>query len=105
MILTITLHLFNGGDRDSIIWSFPSSTLLRHPMDVWFFIAALRYVRSRRKLWAVLAGVAVGLAIFFETDTGLYLTVTFGAFWGLKFPERRDLLGGSPVARRRGFAR
>ena len=49
-------------------------------MDIWFFIAALQYGRSRRMGWAVLAGAAVGLAVFFETDTGVYLSLTFAGF-------------------------
>ncbi len=58
-------------------WQCPSSTPLRHPLDVWFFLALLAFLRDGRHRWILLAGAALGLAIACETDTGLYLVPIF----------------------------
>jgi len=62
-------------------------------MDVWFFFALLRHQRSGRIFWAVLAGIAGALGVFFETETGVYLLVTFLIYSvlqaGLAAGERR----------------
>ena len=50
---------------------------LRHPSDIWFFLALAMHLRSGKLAWAALAGLAAGLGIFFETETGGYLLVTF----------------------------
>jgi hypothetical protein len=50
---------------------------MRHPMDVWFFLALALHQRSERTFWAALAGLAAALGVFFETETGIYLLVTF----------------------------
>jgi hypothetical protein len=60
-----------------VIWQYPSSTMMRHPMDVWFFLALVLHQRSGKMFWAVLAGFAAALGLFLETETGVYLLVTF----------------------------
>jgi hypothetical protein len=71
--LAILFSLFAGFSAAFVAWRFPSETVLRWAFDVWFFIAALVYLRSRRGRWLLVAGGLVGLAVFFQTDTGLYL--------------------------------
>lgn len=63
------------------IWRFPSATVLRWAFDVWFFLACLLYLRTRKELWLVAGGVVVGLALMFQTDTGLYLGLAAGFLW------------------------
>jgi hypothetical protein len=96
VILAIYWQVFNGVGFGGVVWMFPSSTLMRHPMDVWFFLALVMHQRSGRNLWAVLAGLAAALGIFFETETGVYLLVTFLVYSVLQAglaPSERRLSG------------
>jgi hypothetical protein len=68
-------------------------------MDVWFFIALVFHLRSGRAIWAGVAGALVGLAILFETDTGIYLTIVFVAYWVYSFDITQP--PQTPVAARR----
>lgn len=77
VILALLLGLFIGNAPGEVKWGYPSSTILRSPLDIWFFIATLSHLQSKRPIWALIAAVVVGLAILFQTDTGLYLGVTF----------------------------
>src|SRR5262249_41204014 len=53
----------------------PSSTVLRYLFDVWFFISLWLHLRSRRAIWAVCCGIAVGLSLSWVLDTGIYLLI------------------------------
>jgi hypothetical protein len=76
--LAFGLHVFFGGGP--ILLNYPSSTILRYSMDIACFAALLGYNRSRRNLFAILAGIAAGLAVLFGTDTGIYLTAAVGCY-------------------------
>jgi len=82
-ILAVTLQIFSGLGDDSIIWNFPSSTMLRHPMDVWFFLVLLGHYRFGGKKWFVSAGAICGLAVLFELDTGIELLIVLCFYWML----------------------
>ena len=79
--LAILLQLFGSYPAAANVWRFPSATVLRWMFDVWVFLAFLAYLRSRRAAWLTVAGVLVGLALLFQTDTGLYLGLAAGFFW------------------------
>jgi hypothetical protein len=74
-ILAIGMQLFRGLPDDGVIWIWPSSTFMRAPLDIWFFLCLLMHLRTARAIWVVLASALGGLAIAFEIDTGIYLTV------------------------------
>ena len=96
VLLAIYWQIFSGVTPSDAIWQYPSSTLMRHPMDVWFFFALVMHQRSERTGWAMLAGVAAALGIFFETETGAYLLVTFLVYSVLQAglaPGGRRLVG------------
>jgi hypothetical protein len=76
----VALQFFLGG-RDVVIWRFPSLTVMRWAFDVWCFLALVLYWKSKNRVWAVAGGAAVGLAVVFSTDTGLYLTAACGFYW------------------------
>lgn len=57
------------------VWQWPSSSPLRSPVDVWFFLAAFGYLVRRNGLWAGLMGGAAALGLVLETDTGVGLCV------------------------------
>ena len=85
VLLALYWQIFTGIGKVEMIWMYPSSTMMRHPMDVFFFLALMLNQRAGKKSWVVLAGIACGLGIFFETETGVYLLVTFAVFWTLLF--------------------
>lgn len=71
-----------------VLWRFPSLTVLRWAFDVWCFAALVLHWRTRRSAWAAAAGAAIGLAILFATDTGIYLAFAVALY----------LLGTLPLA-------
>ena len=75
--LGILFSLFAGYSAAFVIWRFPAATVLRWAFDVWFFMAALLYLRTRQPRWLLAAGGLVGVAVFFQTDTGAYLAAAF----------------------------
>jgi hypothetical protein len=100
-LLALYWQLFNGLPPGGVSWQYPSSTMMRHPLDIAFFLALVLHQRSGSMRWTVAAGVAAALGVFFETETGVYLVVTYGLYWvlqlGLAPGESR------PVGRRRGL--
>jgi len=83
VFLAMGLQLFHGLPPNEVAWCWPSATFLRYPMDVWFLLALALHLRTRRACWALAAGACVGLALLFETDTGLYLAVAWMGAWVL----------------------
>ena len=76
-------------------WQCPSSTSMRHSLDVWYFLALLAYLRTQRVRWAAVAGALLGLGIVMETDTGFYLLATFiGCFILQVWSWARETSGG-----------
>jgi hypothetical protein len=84
VVLAIYWQIFSGASIGEIIWQYPSSTMMRHPLDVWFFLALVMHQRSGRMFWTAVAGVAGGLGVFFETETGVYLLITFVIYSALR---------------------
>lgn len=80
-LLAILLQLFGSFSDAFVMWRFPSATVLRWMWDIWFFLACLLYLRTRRHVWLVAGGAILGLAILFQTDTGLYLSLAAAFFW------------------------
>ena len=79
-MLTVSWQLFSGLPHGFVIWLWPSSTMLRSPLDVWFFLALVLYERKPSLAKLTTIGAIVGAAIFCELDTGLYLLVTAGIY-------------------------
>lgn len=79
--LAVLAQLFAGYTTELVLWRFPSATVLRWAFDVWFFLACLLYLRTRRPVWLVLGGVLVGLALLCVTDSGSYLALSAVFFW------------------------
>ncbi len=90
--LALRLHLFSGLALTSPLWRFPSVTIMRRPLDVWFFVALLMYVRTRRPPWLIGAAGLTGAAFIFETDTGLYLGGALGLYWLAQLVMSRNLV-------------
>lgn len=80
VLLILNFQLFSGIDLGDIMWRYPSSTILRSPLDVWFFISTLAYLKSNRRRWLFVSSSLAGTAILFGTDTGVYLCVTLFLF-------------------------
>jgi hypothetical protein len=71
VLLTLLVQLFSGTDVP--MWVFPSSTVLRSPVDVPLFFACLGFARRGNARLGTLVGVLAGAALLFNTETGLYL--------------------------------
>lgn len=100
MMLAILWQLFNGVGPGTIQWSAPSSTLLRHPADIWFFLCLLLAARSTGPARAIAcAGFFAGVGVLFEIDTGILLVGTFAGYavtraW-IQRPGTREILRAS----------
>ena len=107
VFLAVGLQLFHGLPPNEVTWCWPSGTLLRSPMDVWFLLALALQLRTRRACWALAAGAGVGLALLFETDTGIYLAAAWMGAGVLSRRCARHLSGGprsAPVVASVGVA-
>jgi hypothetical protein len=80
-VVGVTMSLFWGLDRGTIIWCWPSSTPLRAPLDILLLLCAATYLHRRTLGWAITSGLMLGLSAIFETDTGIFLSVSFITFW------------------------
>lgn len=81
--LVLVLHFFaSSAGSFWPYWGFPSLGVLRWVFDIWLFMALLQFQRTGRRAWAVVAGAVLGLAVVFQTDTGLLLGIGWVFFWG-----------------------
>lgn len=103
-ILAVFLTVFNGTEPNWPIWRFPSSTPMRSPIDILVFIALATHLKSGNRAAVTVAGGLVGLAIFFETDTGLYLAAGFGLYCLLGWRSRVHRISLPQVAVSAGAA-
>jgi hypothetical protein len=76
LVAVIYFQLFQFVVPGATIWLRPNTTLLRNPLDIWFFISLVLHLRSSRASWLMLASILAGLSIVFETDTGIFLVAT-----------------------------
>jgi hypothetical protein len=93
-VLAFAIQLYRGLPNGAMIWTTPSSTMMRSPLDVWFFLAMLMHLRTCRVVWAALASALAGFAILFEIDSGIYLTVALLIYATLKAGSRFNGIGG-----------
>ncbi|NNL65285.1 MAG: hypothetical protein HKP30_03480 [Myxococcales bacterium] len=87
VLLALVLSLFApmlATIQIATLWTWPSLTVLRAPMEVWFFVALLAHTRRPTRATAAAAGLLAGLALFFETDTGIFLCATGLAYAALR---------------------
>jgi hypothetical protein len=62
------------------IWQWPSLSVLRSPVDVWIFLVLFLHARRPTPTRAVAAGALAGLALWLETDTGIFLVGTLAVY-------------------------
>ncbi len=72
-IVALSFQAFTGVSPTATIWLTPSCTVLRAPMVIWAFYALWKHATTGKLSWMIGAGVAAGLEILFELDTGIYL--------------------------------
>jgi hypothetical protein len=51
--LAIDWQLFSGVSHHNLIWLTPSSTMMRHPLDVWFFLALVLHQQTGHRAWVL----------------------------------------------------
>ncbi len=82
VVLVLVFHFFASSAAPFWpYWGFPSLGILRWSFDVWVFVSLIFFQRTGRMRWAVTAGAILGLAILFEIDTGLELSLFAAFFW------------------------
>jgi hypothetical protein len=86
--LAILVQNFNGVAPGDLLLIHPSSTVLRSALDVWMLLLLVLYTRLPHRAFLVAAAIVAGLALYLETDTGLYLVATFAAFLSLRVFSR-----------------
>jgi len=69
----------------STIWQWPSLSVMRAPMDVWFFLCLFLHARNPTFARAVAAGAVAGAGLLLETDTGVFLVGTFLVYGVCRF--------------------
>lgn len=100
VLIALSLQLFHGVSSQHALWQYPSSTVMRSPCDIWFLFALLRHCQTKSRYWLYFAAIATGLAVFFETDTGVYLLLSFGAYLAIsKFSDGKTEVGSAPLIR------
>lgn len=75
-LLAFRVHMFHYG-VSPLIWIYPSATSIRFFFDIVFFMALLKHLRTSKTGYLLLAGVWAGMAIFWMTSTGVFMTATF----------------------------
>lgn len=90
LLLALQLQQFSGLglDTGTVLLRFPSSTILRWPLDAALFTMLVLHSRSSRWLYLALGGLLTGVAAFWETDTGLYLYLGYLAYCAFLFIQR-----------------
>src|SRR3989344_4908702 len=79
--IILVAHLFTKNLTVPFFWETPSSTLLRSPLDIWFFITLFFAITAKNRLWHYALGAICGLALLFGFDTGMYLVVTMTIYY------------------------
>jgi len=77
LLLILKFQMFNNSSADPITWRYPSTTVVRYFFDIPFFILILLHLRKLSTAYLILAGVLCGVAVFYLTDSGVYLTMTY----------------------------
>ena len=94
MMLIIKFQVFHYGVSNPYIWKHPSNLPIRFLLDLPCLLFILLHLRTSQKRYLLLSGFTVGLALFYMTDSGIYLFVTFFVYLIslLILPQHRDLL-------------
>jgi hypothetical protein len=80
LAFAVLLQQFSGLNPPEVLWQYPSSTILRSPLDVWVFLLLTGHVYRRSWWYVIFAGLIVSVAILWESDTGIYLAGGYAAY-------------------------
>ncbi len=97
VVAGIALQMFHPGVYP-LVFTYPSTTVMRHPLDIVFFAGLLIYVRTDRWMWLVMSAVACGVSIFYLDSTGLSMLVAFAACLGVLGLRQPSLPPGLKLA-------
>src|SRR5208337_2135395 len=84
VVMAIHVQFFHGIFPGYTILNYPSSSILRYSMDIWFFWWLLLHLRSGRLIWISALGATAGLAFLLGIDTGIYLNAVLLWYLGLR---------------------
>jgi hypothetical protein len=78
--VALLFQYFHGVGARPTIWTYPSASILRYAMDVWFFLALVVHCRTGNRLSLLGAGAMVGVSLLLVLDSGIYLLAAFVAY-------------------------
>ena len=79
IVLGLTWQMFHSG-LESVIWRFPSATVIRYFFDVFIFVLILAHIRRGKLIFLYFAASLAGVSLAHVTDTGIYVTLTLWAY-------------------------
>lgn len=100
LLLALLLQMFCG--TEGPLWMYPSSTILRNPLDVPLFWLCLLHTRSGNSRYGIGIGCVGGLAVLFATDTGVYTVAALLFYCALCTgyrPHGRNLFNAAFIAK------
>src|SRR3989338_7515308 len=80
IILIIKFQMFHYGVSNPYIWKHPNNLPIRFLFDLPVLLFILLHLRTSQKKFLLLGAVTAGLALFYTTDTGVYLLATFFSY-------------------------
>ncbi len=80
ILLALKMQMFLYDASDFFVWKHPSGSVVRYFFDVGFFIFLWLFLRFDKKIFLTMAAFWVGLAVFYITDSGVYLFITWLSF-------------------------
>lgn len=80
-LIAIKWQMFHPGNYP-FIFTYPYSTVCRYFFDIIFLFLVLAHIRRGNLYFLTAAGAVCGLALFFVSDTGVYLTVAYAFYLG-----------------------
>lgn len=81
VLLAIKWQMFHQGNYP-FVFNYPYSTVVRFWFDVIVFSLLLAHIRRGHFYFLVSAAAVCGLAIFYVTDTGVYLLLAYAFYLG-----------------------
>ena len=76
VLIAIKWQMFHPGDYP-IVFTYPYSTVCRYFFDIIFFFLLLAHIRRENFYILAAAGAVSGLALFYISDTGVYLLLAY----------------------------
>lgn len=90
-LLACVISVFPAGEPEtkSVVWRWNGGSIMRSPTDLPFLIFLARFCLRQARWDAVFLGIALGSAVLFALDVGIFLFATAAATWLLLLVQSR----------------